>query len=32
MAESAGICLIGFVREHGFVVYTHPQRLQAGSA
>lgn len=32
MAESSGICLIGFVREHGFVVYTHPQRLQAGSA
>jgi formate dehydrogenase accessory protein FdhD len=32
MAESAGICLIGFVREHGFVVYTHAQRLQAGSA
>lgn len=32
MAESAGICLIGFVREHGFVVYTHPQRLYAGSA
>lgn len=29
MAESSGICLIGFVREHGFVVYSHAQRLQA---
>jgi len=29
LAGQAGICLIGFVREHGFVVYSHPERLQA---
>ncbi|MFZ6744578.1 formate dehydrogenase accessory sulfurtransferase FdhD [Undibacterium sp. JH2W] len=29
LAVQAGICLIGFVREHGFVVYSHPERLQA---
>ncbi|MFZ6813078.1 formate dehydrogenase accessory sulfurtransferase FdhD [Undibacterium sp. Rencai35W] len=27
IAERAGICLIGFVREQGFVVYSHPERL-----
>lgn len=29
MARDAGICLIGFVRRAGFVVYTHPDRLVA---
>ena len=29
IAEQAGICLIGFVRQHGCVVYTHPERLLA---
>ncbi|PXX47213.1 formate dehydrogenase accessory sulfurtransferase FdhD [Undibacterium pigrum] len=29
LAVQAGICLTGFVREHGFVVYSHPERLQA---
>ncbi|MES2041638.1 MAG: formate dehydrogenase accessory sulfurtransferase FdhD, partial [Pseudomonadota bacterium] len=29
LAEQAGICLIGFVRQHGYVVYTHPERLLA---
>ncbi|MFZ6874629.1 formate dehydrogenase accessory sulfurtransferase FdhD [Undibacterium sp. Di27W] len=29
LAGQAGICLLGFVREHGFVVYSHPERLQA---
>lgn len=29
LAQQAGICLIGFVREHGFVVYTHTERLMA---
>lgn len=29
LAGQAGICLIGFVREHGFVVYSHPERLLA---
>ncbi|MCU6433773.1 formate dehydrogenase accessory sulfurtransferase FdhD [Undibacterium sp. Jales W-56] len=27
IAEQAGICLIGFVRQQGFVVYSHPGRL-----
>ncbi|MFZ6844804.1 formate dehydrogenase accessory sulfurtransferase FdhD [Undibacterium sp. RuTC16W] len=27
IAERGGICLIGFVREQGFVVYSHPERL-----
>jgi len=29
IAREAGICLIGFVRRNGFVVYTHPERLIA---
>lgn len=29
LAEQAGICLVGFVRQHGYVVYTHPERLLA---
>lgn len=29
IAERSGICLIGFVREHGFVVYSHPEMLVA---
>ncbi|WP_409460045.1 formate dehydrogenase accessory sulfurtransferase FdhD [Stenotrophomonas maltophilia] len=29
LARSAGLCLIGFARESGFNVYTHPERLQA---
>ncbi|MFZ6707921.1 formate dehydrogenase accessory sulfurtransferase FdhD [Undibacterium sp. TC9W] len=29
LAEQAGICLIGFLRQHGYVVYTHPERLLA---
>ncbi|MFZ6849033.1 formate dehydrogenase accessory sulfurtransferase FdhD [Undibacterium sp. RuRC25W] len=29
IARDAGICLIGFVRRAGFVVYTHPERLIA---
>lgn len=29
LATQTGICLIGFVREHGFVVYSHPERLLA---
>ena len=27
LAETVGLTLIGFAREHGHVVYTHPQRL-----
>ncbi|MES2858053.1 MAG: formate dehydrogenase accessory sulfurtransferase FdhD [Pseudomonadota bacterium] len=27
LAQSAGLCLVGFAREHGCVVYAHPQRL-----
>ena len=27
VADSYGMTLLGFVREHSFVVYTHPQRL-----
>ncbi|PTA72872.1 MULTISPECIES: formate dehydrogenase accessory sulfurtransferase FdhD [unclassified Stenotrophomonas] len=30
LARSAGLCLVGFARESGFNVYTHPDRLQAG--
>jgi len=29
IAREAGICLIGFVRRNGFVVYTYPERLIA---
>ena len=29
IARRAGICLIGFVRKSGFVIYTHPERLIA---
>jgi len=28
LARSAGLCLVGFARENGFNVYTHPERLQ----
>ncbi|QKW56682.1 formate dehydrogenase accessory sulfurtransferase FdhD [Stenotrophomonas sp. NA06056] len=28
LARSAGLCLVGFAREGGFNVYTHPDRLQ----
>ncbi|MNC57837.1 formate dehydrogenase accessory protein [compost metagenome] len=28
LARSAGLCLVGFAREEGFNVYTHPERLQ----
>lgn len=27
LAEQAGMCLIGFVRQKNFVVYSHPERL-----
>jgi FdhD protein len=29
MAERAGICLIGFLRQQACVVYSHPERLSA---
>lgn len=29
MAERAGICLVGFARQQGCVVYAHPRRLLA---
>lgn len=29
LARSAGLCLVGFARERGFNVYTHPERLRA---
>ncbi|HDS0947732.1 TPA: formate dehydrogenase accessory sulfurtransferase FdhD [Stenotrophomonas maltophilia] len=29
LARSAGLCLVGFARDGGFNVYTHPERLQA---
>lgn len=29
LARSAGLCLVGFAREDGFNVYTHPERLRA---
>ncbi|ENE1251187.1 MULTISPECIES: formate dehydrogenase accessory sulfurtransferase FdhD [Stenotrophomonas] len=29
LARGAGLCLVGFARESGFNVYTHPERLQA---
>jgi hypothetical protein len=28
LAEAAGITLIGFAREHGFNIYTHPLRVR----
>ena len=28
LADTAGITLIGFAREHGFNIYTHPHRIQ----
>lgn len=31
MATDFGITLVGFAREQGHVVYTHPQRLMAGA-
>ncbi|WP_267119952.1 formate dehydrogenase accessory sulfurtransferase FdhD, partial [Xanthomonas sacchari] len=27
LADSAGLTLIGFARDHDYVVYSHPQRL-----
>jgi len=27
LAEEAGIALLGFVRDGGFNLYTHPERL-----
>jgi len=29
LAESAGVTLIGFMRDHSYVIYTHPQRLES---
>ncbi|MDV9043834.1 formate dehydrogenase accessory sulfurtransferase FdhD [Stenotrophomonas sp. RAC2] len=29
LARGAALCLVGFARESGFNVYTHPERLQA---
>lgn len=29
LARTAGLCLVGFARNGGFNVYTHPERLQA---
>jgi FdhD protein len=28
LAESAGVTLIGFMRDHLYVIYTHPERLE----
>ena len=28
LAESAGVTLIGFMRDHSYVIYTHPERLE----
>ena len=32
LAESSGLTLVGFARDHGHVVYSHPQRLSAGTS
>lgn len=32
LARSAGLCLVGFAREPGFNVYTHPERVTAAPA
>jgi len=32
LAEEAGMTLIGFLREPGFNVYTHPERVEGGGA
>ena len=29
LAESAGLTLIGFMRDHSYVIYTHPERLES---
>ncbi|MEO0314374.1 MAG: formate dehydrogenase accessory sulfurtransferase FdhD [Pseudomonadota bacterium] len=29
LAESAGVTLIGFMRDHSYVIYTHPERLES---
>ena len=29
LADSAGVTLVGFMRDHSYVVYAHPERLQA---
>jgi FdhD protein len=28
LAESTGVTLIGFMRDHSYVIYTHPERLE----
>ena len=32
LAESSGLTLVGFARDHGHVVYSHPQRMSAGTS
>ena len=29
LAERAGVTLIGFMRDHAYVIYTHPERLES---
>lgn len=29
LAESSGVTLIGFMRDHSYVIYTHPDRLES---
>jgi len=29
LAEIAGVTLIGFMRDHSYVIYTHPERLES---